>query len=266
MNVTHRDIIDCLRQAAPERLQESYDNSGLQCGNIGSTCSGVTLCVDVTPAVIDQAIATGSNLVISHHPLLFHSIKRVDGRGLVQEALVKAVKNDIAIYSCHTSLDNAPGGVSIELGRRLGLHNVSILDPTTDAELGTVGCGAVGTLPEPVKFEHFIDLVKRAYNTPAVRTTWPLDAPRAISRVALCGGAGSFLLDNLDPGEIDAFITSDCKYNTFLECNPAIALVDVGHFESEACSMDIFYSLIRKKFPTFAVNYPTKDGNPIHYL
>lgn len=127
-----KDIISAIEQYAPLSLQEGYDNSGLQVGDRESECTGVLLCVDVTPAVIDEAVAAGANLVISHHPVIFKGLKRLTGATVNEQAVIKAVLGGVAIYSAHTSMDNAPSGVSAEIGRRLGLENMKVLDPQRD--------------------------------------------------------------------------------------------------------------------------------------
>lgn len=269
MTITNRDIIQAIEQAAPRRLQENYDNTGLQCGYPDAMCTGVLLCVDVTPAIVAEAIERGCNLIISHHPLLFHAVKSITARGRVQQALVAAIKHDVTVYSCHTAVDNAPGGISHVMSRMLGLTDVSTLeDRQTDASLGTVGSGAIGTLPSPVTPLEFVKLVKATFGSPVARCSDPaaLEPGRRISRVALCGGAGSFLLDRAKALRADAFVSSDSKFNCFLDYADSLLLVDIGHFESENCSKEIFYHAITKKFPNFAVYYSQVEQNPIKYL
>ncbi len=267
MKITKSDIIEALEQIAPPRLQEGFDNTGLQCGNLSGVCTGVLLCVDATADIVTEAVERGCNLVISHHPLLFKPIKCVNGEGRVQAALVNAVKNDITIYSCHTSIDNAPAGISHIMARRLGLKDVKILENKKDPELGNVGSGVIGKLDHAVTPLQLVDLVKKSFHSPVVRCSDPaaMDG-RTIERVGLCGGAGAFLLDRAKELGADAFITSDTKYNLFLDCVPSIFLIDIGHYESEECSKDIFYHVIKKKFPNFAVYYSKIERNPINYL
>lgn len=269
MAVTNRDIIQAIEQAAPRRLQESYDNTGLQCGYPKSPCTGVLLCVDVTPAIVGEAIERGCNLIISHHPLLFRAVKSIDARGRVQQALVMAIKNDITIYSCHTAVDNAPGGISFAMARMLGLTDVVTLeDRAADTQLGNVGSGVIGSLPSPMSPLEFISHVKATFGSPVARCSDPaaLAPGHTVRRVALCGGAGAFLLDRAVDMHADAFITSDTKFNCFLDYAESLLLVDIGHFESENCSKEIFYHAITKKFPNFAVYYSQVEQNPIKYL
>lgn len=268
MTVTKRDIIAAIEQMAPRRLQEDYDNTGLQCGSLDEPCTGVLLCVDVTADIVDEARRRACNLIVTHHPLLFRAIRQVDGRGRVQAALVAAIKSDVTVYSCHTAVDNAPGGISHAMAARLGLRDIEVLESREDPDLGAVGSGVIGTLSEPLTPAAFVALVKQKFGSPVARCSDPamLPAGKTIQRVGLCGGAGAFLLDRAHSLGADAYLTSDTKHNVFIDCARDIFLVDIGHYESEECSKDIFYHVITKKFPNFAVYYSTFEENPIKYL
>ena len=265
--ITRRDIIDAIEQVAPRRLQEDYDNTGLQCGRVDVECTGVLLCVDVTAGIVAEARLRGCNLIVTHHPLLFHGIKQVTGQGRVQEALVAAIRNDVAVYSCHTAIDNAPDGISHVMARRLRLTGVAVLERHHDNVMREVGSGVIGTLPEPLTPAGFVALVKRTFGSPVARCSDPAALPGGtIVRVALCGGAGAFLIDEAVARGADAYLTSDTKFNLFLDHAGEIFLVDIGHHESEECAKDIFYHVITKKFPNFAVYYSQTEENPIKYL
>lgn len=123
------EIISVIEEVAPLPLQESYDNAGLQVGNKNNEATGALLCIDVTEDIIDEAIENGLNLVISHHPLIFKSIKSITGKNYIERAIIKAIKNDIAIYSAHTNLDNAFGGVNFKIAEKLGLSDIKVLSP-----------------------------------------------------------------------------------------------------------------------------------------
>ena len=138
-----KEIIAALEQFAPLPLQESYDNAGLQCGLTEAEVSGALLCLDVTEAVINEAIELGCNLIVSHHPLLFHGLKQVADADMVQRCLRMAVKNDICIYSAHTNLDSAEDGVNFRIAEKMGLIDVQLLSPRV-VSVGTrqVKCGS----------------------------------------------------------------------------------------------------------------------------
>jgi len=111
-------------------LQESYDNSGLQTGSPEWDCTGVLLTLDCTEEIIDEAVRKKCNLVVAHHPVIFGPLKKLTGANIVERTIVKAIKNDVAIYACHTNMDNVRQGVNRKIGEKLGLHNLRILSPT----------------------------------------------------------------------------------------------------------------------------------------
>ena len=154
-----KEIVSALERFAPLPLQDGFDNAGLQIGLTDAEATGALLCLDVTEAVLDEAIALGYNLVISHHPLIFKGYKSITGKDYVERCILKAIKNDIVIYSAHTNLDNAPEGVNFKIAEKIGLKNVRVLEakenallklvtfvPVTRAEevrtaLASAGCG-----------------------------------------------------------------------------------------------------------------------------
>jgi len=122
-----KEIITEIEKIAPLSFQETYDNSGIQVGNIDNETNSVLITLDVTEYVVDEAINLKSSLIISHHPLIFNGIKKLTGKSTTERAIIKAIKNDITIYSCHTNLDSAWNGVNIRLAEKLGLKNIKIL-------------------------------------------------------------------------------------------------------------------------------------------
>ena len=130
-----KDIANALEMFAPLPLQDGFDNAGLQIGLTEAEVAGVLLCLDVTEAVVDEAVASGCNLIVSHHPLIFSPLKRITGSNYIERCVIKALANGIAIYSAHTNIDNAPGGVNYRIAEKLGLQNVRILVPKEDALL-----------------------------------------------------------------------------------------------------------------------------------
>ena len=124
-----KEIVNALEIFAPLPLQDGFDNAGLQIGLTDAEATGALLCLDVTEAVVDEAIALGYNLIVSHHPLIFKGYKSITGRDYVERCILKAIKNDIVIFSMHTNLDNAPQGVNFKIAEKIGLKNVRILEP-----------------------------------------------------------------------------------------------------------------------------------------
>ena len=197
-------VLSALERFAPLPLQESWDNAGLQTGLTEAEVSGVLLCLDVNEKIIDEAVSKGCNLVVSHHPLLFRGLKQISDSTQVQRTVVKAVKNDVAVVSMHTNMDNVYGGVNWKIAEKLMLSDCSFF---ARKRVGDIDCGSgvVGHLPFPVSSAEFIRSVKQCFGVECACCNELLSRP--ISRVAVCGGAGDFLLDEAVAGGADAFIS-----------------------------------------------------------
>ena len=158
--ITVQQIGQTIETFAPTNLQESYDNSGLQLGSPSMHITGVLLCLDVTEQVVDEAIARGMNMIVSHHPVLFHGLKQITGRTVVERIVIKALQHNIAIYSAHTNLDSARGGVSSEMAHRRGLRNQQVLVAHPQSEY--TGLGIVGDI-EPMPAIEFLRKLKEIF-------------------------------------------------------------------------------------------------------
>lgn len=361
-----KDITDYLESIAPLPYQESYDNSGLIVGDKNATVKKALITLDATEAVIDEAIREKCQLVIAHHPIVFSGLKKLNGKNYVERVVIKAIKNNIAIYAIHTNLDNVHMGVNAKICQRLGLTNCQVLLPKTgllkklytfipvehhervvravfeagaghignysetgfnstgigtfrgnqasnpaigkkgvlervnevrfetvfpsniqaqviqallkahpyeevaydvvslDNALLNVGSGMVGTLKKPMDELTFLKTVKKQLKTDCIRYTALRNKP--VSKVAVCGGAGRFLLPNAIAAGADVFITGDFKYHEFFDAEGKIVVADVGHFESEQFTKDLLAEQISQKFPTFAALISKINTNPIKYL
>lgn len=361
-----RHLAAHLEQLAPLAYQESYDNAGLIMGDPNADITGVLVTLDATEAVIDEAIAKGCNVVVAHHPIVFKGLKKLNGRSYVERAVIKAIKNDVALYAAHTNLDNVVGGVNFMIAQKLGLQNVQILAPKTgvltklvsfvpvadtqrvldalhaagagqvgnyshcsfrvagtgayqagpDANpvLGDrgeyhretedrievifpthqqgqlltalrqahpyeevayyltpvanahqdVGSGAVGNLPESVDSRAWLPYLKEKMGLNLIRYTRLPDG--AISRVAVCGGVGSFLLPDAIRAGADVFVTADYKYHEFFDADDQISICDIGHYESEVFTKELIQQHLAEKFATFAVILSETNTNPVRYF
>lgn len=361
-----KEIVDALERFAPLPLQDGFDNAGLQVGLTDAEVTGALLCLDVTEDVLDEAIARGYNLVVSHHPLIFKGYKSITGKDYVERCILKAIKNDITIYSAHTNLDNAQGGVNYKIAEKIGLKNVRILEPkenqlvkivtfvpktyarevrealfgagcgcignydacsyniegvgTFRAQEGThpfcgkigeehaenevrietvlptyrktkairallsvhpyeepafdiyplqndwaqAGSGVIGELKTEENEQDFLKRIKRIFKVECLRHN--KECQRKIKTVALCGGAGAFLVPSAIRQHADVFITGEIKYHDYFNYDSKILLAEIGHYESEQYTKEIFYQLIRDLFSTLAVEQTKVNTNPINYL
>lgn len=360
------DIIQYLETIAPPALQESYDNSGLLVGNKHEKVKGVMLCLDAVEEVIDEAIEKKCNFVIAHHPIIFSGLKKLTGKNYVERTILKAIKNDIAIYAIHTNLDNVQQGVNAQIGKILGIKNPKILSlkkgilkklytyvPVENTQevlnalfeagagnmgnysecsfsvqgQGTfkgsdianpyvgekgkrhsesenkievlfpfwkenqiinslikvhpyeevayevisidnnhqeIGSGMIGDLDQPMEEEEFLQFLKEKMKTSCIRHTKFLN--KRIQKIAWCGGAGSFLLKDAIHSNADIYITSDVKYHEFFDAENKIILADIGHYESEQFTIQLFNDLLKEKFGNFALHFTNFDTNPINYI
>ena len=263
MTTTVAEITRFLESIAPLHLQEKYDNSGLQVGEMDEAVTGVVICLDCTEEVIDEAVRMGCNLVISHHPAIFYGIKRLTGSNPTERIIRKAIKEDIVLYSIHTNLDNVLSkGVNERIAQHLGMKVEGILSPLENNV--TNGSGIIAMFPEPMMEVAFLQLLKERMNSKVIRHTSLLGTQ--ISRVAVCGGSGSFLLENARKAGVQALVTADYKYHGFFDADGDLLICDIGHYESEQYTVNLLQELISGNFTTFAAHCTGINTNPVHYF
>ncbi len=363
---TIRHLAHVMEQWAPLAYQESYDNAGLLVGHPDTEITGILVTLDATEAVIDEAIANGCNVVVAHHPIIFRGLKRLNGKNYVERTVIKAIKNDVALYAAHTNLDSVVGGVNFKIAQKLGLQNVQVLAPKTQiltklitfvpvadtqrvldalhlagagqigkyskasfrvqgtgsyqagmganpalGQIGNyhqepedrievifpthdqsrimaallqahpyeevaydliplanpnqeVGAGAVGDLPEPMTETEFLAHLKTSMDVSLIRHTPLLNHP--VRRVAVCGGVGSFLLNDAIRAGADMFVTADYKYHEFFDADGRIVIADINHYESEQFTKHLIQERLSEKFNTFAVILSETVTNPVHFF
>jgi dinuclear metal center YbgI/SA1388 family protein len=361
-----KQIVGALEKLAPPSLQETYDNSGLLTGNLDTKAEKALVALDLTEAVLDEAVAGGYGMIITHHPFIFSGLKRVTGKSETERILIGAIKNDIAIYAIHTNLDNIYQGVNHKIAQKLGLHNIKILKPLegqlrklvvfcpaehaatvreamfkagaghignydkcsfnlegkgsfragegADPFVGGIneihfeeevrvetilptyaareviramveahpyeevaydlyplenihdraGAGMVGDLSEPSGEKEFMENVKDIFKIPVIRHSKLLAKP--ISKVAFCGGSGSFLISNARAAGADVFLTGDVKYHQFFEADEKLVIADIGHFESEQFTPELIVDYLKQKFPNFATRISDVMTNAVKYF
>ncbi len=257
-----KEVLCALERFAPLPLQDGFDNAGLQIGLTEAEITGALLCLDVTEAVVDEAIQLGYNLIVSHHPVLFHGLKSITGSTYIERCVMKAIKHDIVIYSAHTNLDNAPEGVNFEIARRLQLKEVQILSPKQPG--ADFGSGVIGVLEQPEEEISFLKRVKETFRVGCVLHS--AGTGRKVRKVAICGGAGSFLIDEALAQQADVFLTGEIKYHEFFGHDGEILLAAIGHYESEQYTRELLQELLRRECPELQTKITNINTNPINYL
>lgn len=259
-----KEVVDALEQFAPLPLQEDFDNAGLQVGLTGVEVSGALLCLDVTGQIVDEAVSLGCNLIVAHHPLIFHKLARVSDEDYVQRTVLKAIENKITIVAMHTNMDNARGGVNFKIAKKMRLEGVRFLTPKMVSGVER-GSGVIGETCEPVSARDFIAMLKQVFGVDTVMCNQLLR--REIRHVAICGGAGSFLLGGAIAAGADAFITGEMHYHEYFGHEQEIQIAIIGHYQSEQFTNEIFKSIIEERCDGSVKCYLTQvNTNPIIYL
>jgi len=262
-----KELLNHLEQSVPLKHQEHYDNSGMICGDENAELTGVLICIDSIEGHIDEALAKNCNLIIAHHPLIFGGVKKLTNGDYIGRTLMKAIRNDVAIYAMHTNLDNMlHNGVSEKIALKLGLQEISLLSPKTGftSDDLPVGAGVIGNLPVPMEEQEFLHFLKNTMRTNCIRHTRLLG--KMVQKVAICGGSGVFLLKNAIQANADVFVSADFKYHDFFDADRKILVADTGHYESEQFTVEIIYDIITKRFSNFAAHLTELNSNPINYL
>ena len=252
-----------LEQFAPLPLQESWDNAGLQVGLTETEVSGALLCLDVNEKILDEAIQKGCNLVVSHHPLLFRGLKTISDLTDVQRTVRKAIQRDICVISMHTNMDNAKGGVNFRIAQKLGLQNVQFFAAKQVNGL-EAGSGVIGEFAEPMAADDFVILVKKTFGVECAQCNELLRRP--VKQVAICGGAGDFLLDEALKNGADAFITGEMHYHQDFGYEQQIQICVIGHYQSEQFTTEVFQEIIQQTCPGVKTVIAETNTNPILYL
>ncbi|MDE5874615.1 MAG: Nif3-like dinuclear metal center hexameric protein, partial [Muribaculaceae bacterium] len=261
MKKTVREIAAVIEEFAPKRLQEDYDNAGLQVGDPDMEVSAVLLCLDVTEEILKEALERHCNLIVSHHPLIFRGLKEITGRTATERIVVEAIRKNVAIYAAHTNLDSTREGVSYEMAHLLRMTDLTVLDPH-DPE-GTTGFGIAGSVQPTPKIE-FLRKVKEVFKVKSLR--YSAQSPQLVVRkVAVCSGSGASLIKKAIACGADIIVTGDVKYHDFTSYGLDIIIADIGHFESEIITKDIFSRIIRESFPGVVIYYSERENNPIKY-
>ena len=257
-----KDIFSLIEEEAPLQLQESYDNAGLQVGDPLQQVTGVVTTLDVTEATISTAISQGANLIVSHHPLLFHPARRIDPRNdYISRVIIEAIRHGVVIYSAHTNLDNAPRGVNFRLGQELGLLSTRPLVPLSSAQTSGLdpefasrcGSGLIGEFPSAMSAADAVALIKQCIGADAVlANSGEFDMTRSVRTMAMCGGAGDDFIADAERQGADIYLTGEVSYHRFFG-HPELLVLCGGHFETERHTSRLLADMIRQRCPELPV-------------
>ena len=232
------DVFSFLCELAPTELQMDFDNAGFLIGRKSAEVTEILVALDVTDAVVEEAIESGAQLIVSHHPVIFRAIKSI-----TDEKLLKLIENRIAVISMHTNLDIAEGGVNDVLLALLGAEREDTLDEAK--------CGRVGVLPMALSMADFLKLCRDRLHTNGLRY---YDASRPVRRIAVLGGAGADELLAAASKGCDTYVTSDIGYHEFLlAAELGINLIDGDHFGTEDPVIPVLREKLAKHFPELSV-------------
>ena len=256
-------MLSALERFAPLPLQESWDNAGLQVGLTETEVSGALLCLDVNERIVDEAVKKGCNLIVSHHPLLFRGLKTISDLTDVQRTVMKVIENHLCVVSMHTNMDNAKGGVNFRIAEKLGLSDIQFF-ASKQVDGIEAGSGVTGLLSAPMAADDFVLAVKKAFGVECAMCNELLRRP--VHKVAICGGAGDFLLDEALKAGADAFITGEMHYHQYFGYEQRIQICVIGHYQSEQFTTEVFQTIIQKACPGVKTLIAETNTNPILYL
>ena len=257
------EVLSFLEKKYPLHYQEDFDNCGVQCGDKEQEITGVLICFEMSDETIDEAIRRNANLVISHHPLILRKgIFKIEPTNRVGRIICRALENRMVLYSMHTNLDSAVGGVNDTFAAKLGLQNVQVLS-TIEGETN-VGLGRIGDLPEALPAKVFLLRLKETLGLQVVRYYGNIDG--AVRRVAVLGGGGSSFIGQALAAGADVYVTGDVKYHDFHSADRKMLIADIGHFESEHFIKEIIFNELKENFNTFAVSLAESEKMQISIL
>lgn len=244
------DIVCFMESVAPQAKKESWDNVGLLCGRKDKEVGTILVALDPFEDVAEEAVELGADLIVTHHPLIFHPLYSLTEDTAIGRTAATLLRHDISAFSAHTNLDIAPQGVGDCLAKALGLENISVIEPIDETSNGVWGLLRKGTVA-PQSLEDFLAHVKQALHAPALRYA---PASENVYRVAVGGGAcADEWKSALDAG-CDTFVTADAKYNDFWDARDAgLTLIDAGHFYTENPVCPYLQRILHEAFPDVTV-------------
>lgn len=255
MSITVKDVMVKMEQWCPASLACPWDNSGLQVGRLGQDVTRILVALDVSMAVIQEAIVMQADMIVTHHPLIFGGLQNLCLEDYPQAMVAALLQAEITHFAAHTNLDIATGGVNDTLAETLGLTGIVPLAAGGDMD----GLGRIGHLPQPLTFSQLASLVKEKLNLDYLRVA-PVE--REIQSVAICGGSGMDLLAAAKAAGVDCLISAEGKHHQALMAQQlGVGLIDAGHFDTEKIIVPVIAAYLSKHFPEVAVLCSKQEQN-----
>ena len=258
------EVYEFLQKKAPFELQEDFDNAGFLVGREGTQVSKILVSLDITEQVVDEAAEQGAHLIVAHHPVIFGGVHSITDRTVTGRILLSLAEWGIAAICAHTNLDAVEGGVNDALAFRLGLTDIEQLKQEgVDKQGRAYGIGRVGFVTEQPLYDFAIG-VKRLLGANGLRL---VDGRKPVHKVAVGGGACAGMLDEVLAEGCDTFVTSDVKYNHFLEAKAqGLNLIDAGHFPTEDVVCPVLLDWLAERFPQVTVSISKCHYEVFSYL
>jgi len=259
------DIRDYFEQLVPSYMKLEFDNVGMLVGFCGAEVHTVLTALDITDEVVEEAVASGAQLIVSHHPLIFDPLKRVTDDDPKGRKVIRLIRNGISAICLHTNLDTAEGGVNDCLMETLGARVIGLLDPHGSHPDGRpYGVSRLGELPAPVAFQEFLIRTKQRLHSCGLRY---VDGGRPVHRIACCGGAGGSDMWKAAEAGCDTYVTADLKYDHFLSAKElGLNLVDGDHFCTENVVVPRLKRLLLTGFPELDVRISKVHQQTIRFI
>lgn len=255
MSILLKDIINLMRFKAPEYLALKEDNTGLIIGDLNASIDNILISLDINESIIDEAICKKVNLIITHHPIIFNSIKKINTEDFKGRNIIKLISNNINVYSAHTNLDVVFGGTNDYLAQLIGLKDSTILSLTYEDKENDkqYGIGRMGRLPNSISLKELCQILKNSLNCSYLKVIGDLNT--AINKVGICTGSGASYISDAFKASCDVYITGDVKYHDACDAKDmGICIIDAGHFNTENIYMEQIYKYLMNELSDSSVN------------
>lgn len=264
MMTTVQDVFQFIQEKAPFELQLDFDNAGFLVGRSDRVVTRILVALDITEAVIDEAIQQGAQLIVAHHPVIWGGAKTVTDQTLTGKKLLSMIENGVAAICAHTNLDAVCGGVNDALALKLGISEIEQLHQDgVDGRGNPYGIGRVGYVPEQPLYD-FALRVKELLGANGVRL---VDGGKPVFKVAVGGGSCSSMIGDAIAKGCDTFVTSDVKYDGFLDAKAlGINLIDAGHYPTENVVCPVLKRWLESRFPQISVAISKNHSEVFSYL